>query len=527
MHDDNTIARMRALYAGLDRAYGRYTEAKSGERKGKGSTVTSPVTDDIWRGHLAGHQRIGIIPIRDGNTCVFGAIDIDDYDIGVTTIAARAAGLPLIITRTKSAGAHCWLFLDKPTQASKVREYLTQAAVFLGYPGAEVFPKQIALASKEDVGNWIHVPYFDADRSLCHGVTATGDPIKIAEWLDIAEQGKVDPDTLGPIHIDDHELLAGAPPCLQTFARNGVPDGQRNNVLFAMGVYCKKAHDPGWEDELAKLNQSYMSPPLAFGEVEDTIKALRKKTYFYPCNKAPLSSVCNKSICRTVEHGIGGTPTDPGVQIESITKVDSDPPFYFVQVNGHRIEVQDSRALLNQGVFRQLVFEKLDVIPSLIKEAAWAGLINALMADAHHIEAPADASAYGQFEEHLITFLVGRAMAKDKDEIILGRPWKDPDGIVWFRYTDFGTYLDRRKFRDYNSTKIYAVMKQNLKCKHAFWRLKGGGVNVWGLDPNVISPQPPTEPFDVPEFEQGEDPFTAPMDDMTPPWEDYDLGGIH
>lgn len=521
-----TIARIRALFDGLGRAYGRYREAKPGEKKGSGVTVTGPVTDELWASHLAGKQRLGIVPIRDDNTVLFGAVDIDDYAIGVDTLAARAAGLPVVVTRSKSGGAHCWLFLIAPAPAQMIREWLTGVAVFLGYPGAEVFPKQNVLASKEDVGNWIHMPYFDAERTLCGGILPGGQGQALDEWLSYAEAHRVPAESLEPVKVDEHAMLEGAPPCLQAFARNGVPDGQRNVALFAFGVYCQKAVDPGWEDELARMNQAFMVPPLDYGEVGATIKSLTRKKYFYPCNKPPLTGVCNKAICRTVEHGIGGTPTDPGIQIESITKVDSDPPFYFVQVNGHRIEIADSGALLNQVRFRQLVFERLDVIPRLIKEAAWASLINSLMANAQHIEAPADASAYGQFEHHLAAFLTGGAMARSREEVLLGRRWRDDDDVVWFRYSDLETYLDRRRFRAFNSQKIWATMKQNLKAQHKFWNMKGGAANVWGVSLSTLTEKPPTEPFDVPPFDTAEDPMPGQQEPSVD-WGDYDIGGMH
>ena len=35
-------------------------------------------------------------------------------------------------------------------------------------------------------------------------------------------------------------LLKGAPPCLVTIAKQGIPNGQRNNAIYNFGVYCKK-----------------------------------------------------------------------------------------------------------------------------------------------------------------------------------------------------------------------------------------------------------------------------------------------
>jgi hypothetical protein len=506
------LSRFRALFAGLPRAWGEYVEAAQGERKGRGITRQGALGDAQFTRHLAGKQRLGIVPIRDDNSVVFGAIDIDDYSTTPAQFTEQLVDFPLCVTRSKSGGTHIWLFLAIPLPAAAVRDWLTQVALLIGYPGAEVFPKQSALASDEDVGNWINIPYFDAERTTCYGVLPDGSSQLFADWLDTAEASRVD--ALPEIKLAEPDLLEGAPPCLQTLARQGIPEGMRNKALFAFGVYAKKAHDPGWEDFLGQINVKYMDPPLQHREVEDTIKSLRRKKYFYPCAQDPIRSVCNKALCRKCEHGIGGDVGDPGISIESISKVDSDPPFYFVQVNGQRIEIAESGYLLNQVQFRKLVFEKLDIIPQMIKEAAWAALINELMKNAHHVEAPSDASAYGQFIFHLTQFCTARQMARTRDELLLGRPWRDDGagdpppqskmrGLVWFRSSDLLAYLERQRFRAFTTQRIWAILREDLGAEHAFWNIRGGGVNAWGLKMGTGQ----TEPFDVPAFEQGGDPL--------------------
>lgn len=477
------IERLMRLFAGLDRAYGLYDESGPGEKKKKGGhTVQAPVTGKLWANHLAGVRRLGIVPIRDDNTAVFGAVDIDDYSLDHKILAERLAKFPVNITRSKSGGAHVWLFSSLPIPAAALRGWLTQIAVYLGYPGAEVFPKQSTLASTNDVGNWIHVPYFASDRTGCYGLDAGGNAMPLVAWLDWVESRRVDGEQgLADVTLDEVDLLQGAPPCLVALARNGIPEGMRNAALFAFGVFSKKAHDPGWEDVLALINQRYFQPPLEFTEVADTIKSVGKKQYFYPCSKPPIVSVCNKEICRTVEHGIGGTVDDPGIQVESITKIESLPPYYFVQVNGKRIEVPDSAMLLSQGAFRKLVFEALDIIPTMIKEAKWAQLINGLMQGATHISAPADAGAYGQFYFHLVQFCVVKGQGKERDDLLLGKPWKDGGGVIWFRSTDLIAYLDRHRFRAYTSHKIWALLREHLNAEHRFVNIRGAGCNIWGV----------------------------------------------
>jgi hypothetical protein len=112
-----------------------------------------------------GDYGIGVIPIREDASCVFGAIDIDEYANGESTraVVEKVAHLklPLVACQTKSGGIHLYLFLrDKPVRAELVRMKLMEWATVLGHRGVEVFPKQSVLASKEDVGNWINMPYY-------------------------------------------------------------------------------------------------------------------------------------------------------------------------------------------------------------------------------------------------------------------------------------------------------------------------------------------------------------------------------
>ena len=52
--------------------------------------------------------------------------------------------------------------------------------------------------------------------------------------------------------VDD--LLKGAPPCLISIAKQGIPNGQRNNAIYNFGVYCKKRYTDGIQKYLNTTN---------------------------------------------------------------------------------------------------------------------------------------------------------------------------------------------------------------------------------------------------------------------------------
>jgi hypothetical protein len=81
-----TAKRFMDLFAGLPRAFGQYsiapnTKADSrGKVEGRAATWSDrPLELADWEAHLNGKRGLGIVPIRDDGTVVFGALDIDRY----------------------------------------------------------------------------------------------------------------------------------------------------------------------------------------------------------------------------------------------------------------------------------------------------------------------------------------------------------------------------------------------------------------------------------------------------------------
>ena len=156
------IDRFKEIFKGLERAHGctKVSEpvADGVKLKGQSFVVRQPVTDDLWLKHLKGSQSLGIIPINDDNQCIWGCVDIDSYagfDHKKLIEQIKQLKLPLIVCRSKSGGAHVFLFTIEPVSAERMRDKLTEIKTALGYGGSEVFPKQIKLKSHDDTGNFL------------------------------------------------------------------------------------------------------------------------------------------------------------------------------------------------------------------------------------------------------------------------------------------------------------------------------------------------------------------------------------
>ena len=57
--------------------------------------------------------------------------------------------------RSKSGGAHIFLFTKDFVPAKLMRDKLMSVSAVLGFGNAEVFPKQIELKSQDDTGNFL------------------------------------------------------------------------------------------------------------------------------------------------------------------------------------------------------------------------------------------------------------------------------------------------------------------------------------------------------------------------------------
>ena len=118
------MEKFKKIFSGLTIAYGQYQKGErgsNGKLKGKAFIVRKNVTDDLWKHHLAGDPpALGIIPITEDNNCKWGCIDVDVYNLKhhnlVQTI--RELKLPLIVCRSKSGGAHIFLFTTEFIPAS-------------------------------------------------------------------------------------------------------------------------------------------------------------------------------------------------------------------------------------------------------------------------------------------------------------------------------------------------------------------------------------------------------------------------
>jgi len=492
-------------FSGLRHAYSIFTPTQEiredGKAKGKNVTISKTLTKEelveLWKDHLDGHQSIGIVAIDENDCCVWGAIDIDEYPLDLKSLSKKLKKfkLPLIVCRSKSGGAHLFLFVFDPVPAVLMQRKMRQVAAAIGFGNAEIFPKQTKLLlERGDRGSTLNMPYFGGEDSTRYGFSPTGKTLSPLEFLEHIDKITLTEEELTKLNtapvVKNMEWLDQSPPCLEHLIAQGFPKGMRNSGLFNLGVFLRKKFPDDWEKRIESLNHEHMHPPLGAQEVLTITKQLQRKDYFYRCDDQPIASHCNSPLCRTKKYGVGaagGTPL-----FSNLTKQNSDPPIWFLDVEGGRLELE-TEELLNQTKFQRKCMDHLNTIPPKVRENIWRQIIQQLLDKLTIIEVPKDASTEGHFGELLETFCTERP-SRERDELLLGKPWTEK-GRTYFRLGDLMDFLHRKNFREYHRSKLTARLRA-LDGKAHFFNVKGKGINVWHIPEFEIQ----TESHDLPNF---------------------------
>lgn len=488
-----SVEKFMAIFEGLKEAHGYFKIEKTnanGKNTGKAGILREPQTVHLWESHLSGQGNgLGIIPINEDNCCKWGCIDIDQYplDHKILIEKIRFLKLPLVVCRSKSGGAHLFLFSKEWVEAKDMQKSLQHMSAALGYGESEIFPKQVKLhLDRGDVGNFLNLPYYNAEEGLRYAFLDDGTSATLEEFIGLYETYVQTPEELMRIQVTgggETELMADGPPCLQILCRMKISEGGRNNGLFNIGVYLRKAYPDSWESEILRYNMDYVSPPLPLSEVNVVAKQIERKDYAYKCSDAPINAYCNKELCRTRKFGVGAAVA--GATIANLRKYNSVPPVWFMDVNGEPLEL-DTDAMMNQALFQKGCMEQLNFMPRTVAKTMWESRISTLLNEMKDnesaiIEVAQDASISGQFYDYLEEFCRHLQQAQDKEEILLRRPWTDEEeSQTYFRLKDFEGFLRKNKFFEYKSHKI-AQRLRDINGESVVLKIKGRAIRVWQI----------------------------------------------
>ena len=500
---EERVKKFKSIFYGLDRAYGQYKsdgQLVNGKAGGKAFILKKPVTDQLWIDHIEGKDpSLGIIPIRDNSTCTWGCIDIDTYPLDHKKILRkiRDLELPLVICRSKSGGAHVFIFLKEPVQAKLVRDKLQEWAGELGYANCEIFPKQIEIqADRGDTGNFLNLPYHGGDDSMRHGFSDDGSASSLDNFFSLYDRYCTSEKDLKEFKVkrkNDIELNDG-PPCLSTLMSQGIPPGGRDNTLYQYAVYAKKKWPDDWSAKIEEFNYKYMESPLPAQQVLKTIKQHEKKDYQYKCKDQPMCAVCSLNICKGKQYGVGNTFEH---QVSDLTKYESDESTWFLNIDGRRLKLSTDQ-LYDQHKFRRACMNEINVMPNMMRPNDWDSRLQSLLDNVEVIQMPHEITKTGRFESLLERFLEDQGEAEHVDEIDMGKALfeqrdytdkiKDEKGereitvkkmTAYFKSEWLQKFLKRNDFKDFSTTEMAAHIRNKLGGGDTRRKIKGKTAYLW------------------------------------------------
>jgi len=448
--------KFQEIFEGNNSAYG--IMKLTGEVTEKGKAVAKAlikrekVTDQLWSDHIEGKEpALGVIPINESNMCKWGCIDVDIYNLDHLTIMRniKGMGFPLVTFRSKSGGAHLFLFAKDFIPASLMQSKLKAMAEALGYSGSEIFPKQTEiLVERGDTGNFLNLPYHAGTRGLRYTFTAGGEAASLESFYSIYDEWVQTREQIEAIVIKKTEVVEAfkdGPPCLNKLAEEGFGEGSRNNALFNLAIYRQKSNPDDWQDLLEDDNYKHMNPPLKSAEVQNIIKSIGKRGYDkYRCKEQPICGSCNAAKCRTKKFGVG-FEEEQMPELGTLSKICSDPSQYFLDVDGKRVDLTKEQ-LHNPNLFSLEVMDKAAVVVPIPKPKDWREVyLKPLLLGMQEIEPLKSLDP----KEHLINllheFTVNRPQARTRDDILSKLAWTDEDH-TYFRMDDFYAFCKRNNW---------------------------------------------------------------------------------
>lgn len=489
----SAIEQFAAMFEGYEKAHGEHVlfdkPDENGKIKGRASTKGTGATLKMYHDHLLGAgTSLGIVPLKANDCCRMGAIDIDiegpvklHETVEHLEARVRKMELPLVVCKSKSGGAHLYLFCSEDVPAKIIVARLTQFAAALGYGGTEIFPKQIMRANEQDRGNWINISFYGAlsKEGTTRFCIRNGKPVKkLEDFLAYAKLMMMGTKDIESVELKLSDNFRDGPPCLQHLATFGIEQGGRNVGLTNIAIYNKIAHPDDWQDRTNKFSYENMSPPVGQSDLVQITRNVSRKDYFYTCKQPPLSTHCDKKLCVKRKFGIGsGKDAGELFPVDNLTKcIAKDSVRWYAEHQGLRVELTTEQ-LLSPPLLQRVFLERFSMIV-IGKQKDWMVRLKELMETCEEIIDPDDASRQGQFENMLDNFFNSSRPARNRDELIKGNSFVE-EGRIHFRSEDLFKYLTIHRFQS-TPHEIWLWLKQ-LKATDKQMRIKGKMIRVWTL----------------------------------------------
>lgn len=524
----SALAQFKLLFTGRDSCYGVHVPDKSpyveGEkRKGSSYTEKTAITDEVYEEHINGVKSIGVVPLTGNNEVFFAAIDIDVYPLDPRRFCSFFAkySLPFTVFKSKSGGAHAFVFFEKEAEARDVIAQLERTVSLLGLPkDTEIFPKQ---ATTDSIGNWINLPYFNAYNTERYAYDDKGEPLDFEDAMEIAWGRRTSVSDLKSALT--RMPFSEAPPCLQGLYLSGLvteKNHNRNKFLFNACVYLKSRNPEDYEERLKAVNNSLASPMDELELERTVLHSFLNGDYSYQCDEPWLADFCNKSVCGKRKYGKSSTYVSD-FTFEGLRQVQSDPPYYIWKINGTDMTFYSEAELRKQDKFADYCVRYLHRCPNRLKDAIWIDILNKALSNIEIVKQSDGDNMLSEaeiFKQHLREFLIERQLAQNPGQVLMGQAYLDEELGYCFRPTDFMAFLEyikrykiggtNRLHQQLKAHGAYSTKLYNPLTKKAFrvWAIQPQALEDSPCDFGSVSPAPTPSPA-----EQEKRPSESPQED--------------
>jgi len=369
---DKTLGEFIQLFQGSSTYFGASVPLgqkrdRDGKQEFKHWIEPKPMTKEHWLQHLKGEKYYGSVPIRDDNTCSWGVIDVDRYNLQHKEVISviRKRKYPLVPFRSKSNGLHLVLFIDGVIPASSMRKKLIEIASDLGLNDTttDIFPAQDEVDltpedwNKKRKGNYVSLPYQKAHMTTRVAMDDQANSIPLDKLFEFVKPYRQTPTDFKKLKIFQDDETKDYPPCVVNFIKNKVKKGEgRNDAMFNVAVLAKKINpDPvmyqDWTREMmGKVCEEKLHPQ----ELENIFRGVENKDYAYKCKTSIARMHCSSSTCLRRKHGIGANEAIP--EVGKLIKVNSYPePYWILPIHGKSVRLSTKQLYQQQLLGEQLL----------------------------------------------------------------------------------------------------------------------------------------------------------------------------
>ena len=252
-----------------------------------------------------------------------------------------------------------------------------------------------------------------------------------------------------------------------TLLKDGIPEGNRDNMMYNIGVYLKKRYPDAWADKMQTYNQKYMRPPLSHEIILKKIASVGKHDYKYKCKDAPIVNFCNAKTCSKKEFGVG--EDIPGPEITGLSKYLSDPPIYFLTIDGETVELDDvtlhDYEKLSVACMNQI---SLPLLP--VGKIIWRKQLAKLFSKLELLEAPDSLKLETQIKD-IVHNYIHKSNGKSLEDVAKGTPYIGEKN-TYIKWNSFWAHVKKIQSWSRSKEKTFTLLKTLFEAEEKTIRIE-------------------------------------------------------